>query len=80
MSEPKHHSETQGEYRKYRKQTGHGKGDKRRPGDEKLFQKNFDEIDWHRTTTRLCPRCDFATTDRLAHFCWNCDLEFERED
>jgi hypothetical protein len=41
----KHESE-QGEYRKYRKQTGPGKGDKRRPTDDKTFRDNFDEIDW----------------------------------
>jgi hypothetical protein len=44
MSEPKHHSETAGVYRKYRKQTGHGKGDKRRPGDEKAYAEGWDRV------------------------------------
>lgn len=38
----------QGEYRKYRNQTGVGKGDKRRPTHEEIYRKNFDEIDWRR--------------------------------
>lgn len=43
MSE-RHHSETAGEYRKYRKQSGWGKGDKRRPGDDDAFRDGWDRI------------------------------------
>ncbi len=43
MSE-KHHSETEGEYRKHRIQTGVGKGDKRRPGDDAAYCDGWDRI------------------------------------
>lgn len=43
MSE-KHHSETAGEYRKIRKQTGPGKGDKRRPGNNEAFRDGWERI------------------------------------
>lgn len=43
MSE-KHHSDTQGEYRKIRKQMGPGKGDKRRPGDNETYREGWDRI------------------------------------
>lgn len=52
MSE-KHHSETAGEYRKYRKQTGHGKGDKRRPGDDKAYNAGWERIFGKK---KPCPR------------------------
>ncbi len=54
-----HHSDTAGEYRKIRKQTG--KGDKRRPGDNKTFRKNFDEIDWRK------PRGEIALDRAVGH-------------
>ena len=38
----------QGEYRKYRKQIGPGKGDVRRPTNEEIFRDNYDAINWHR--------------------------------
>ena len=46
------HSSEQGEYRKYRKQTGYGKGDKRRPTNEKVYRENFEDINWHRNEDR----------------------------
>ncbi len=36
-----------GEYRKYRKQTGPGKGDKPRPMKLDVFRKNYDDINWN---------------------------------
>ena len=42
----------QGEYRKYRKQTGQGKGDKRRPTDEEIYRKNFAEINWKKKNVK----------------------------
>lgn len=43
MSE-KHHSETAGEYRKYRKQTGPGKGDKDRTSNRDAYRDGWDRI------------------------------------
>lgn len=38
----------EGEYRKYRTQTGNGKGDAPRPVDANKFRKNYDAINWGR--------------------------------
>ncbi len=40
----KHHSETAGEYRKYRNRTGPGKGDERRPGDTDAYREGWERI------------------------------------
>lgn len=41
---PKDHISNQGEYRKYRRQTGPGKGDKDRTGDRKAYRDGWDRI------------------------------------
>lgn len=55
-------SDTNGEYRKYRKQTGPGKGDRERIGDRKRFQENYDAIDWKRKSEK--PKTDGETLHR----------------
>ena len=40
----KHHSETDGVYQKYRRQTGPGKGDRDRTGNREAYREGWDRI------------------------------------
>lgn len=52
-------------YSKSRSTGGPGKGDKRRPTDEKKFRENWNRIDWRKKT--ICPGCKNEIDPETCH-------------